>query len=167
MPSTEFQPAPLPTDEATRLRALRDLEILDTDPEPVFDDLTALAAQIVGAPVALVSLVDADRQWFKSRRGLQMQQTPRDWSFCAHAILEGDVFQVPDLRGDDRFADSPVVNGSEHVRFYAAAALVLPNGSRVGTLCVEDRRPRLLDDGQLAELKYLADLVCQELLARP
>lgn len=165
--SCRWQNAPRPANEEHRLRALHHLGVLDTGPEARFDRITRMARERLGVPIARISLVDRDRQWFKSSAGAGGTGSPRDESICAHAILEGDVFQVPDLRGDDRFADSPVVNGSEHVRFYAAAALVLPDGSRVGTLCVEDRRPRLLDDGQLAELKYLADLVCQELLARP
>ncbi len=166
MPSTEFQPAPLPTDEATRLRALRDLEILDTDPEPVFDDLTALAAQIVGAPVALVSLVDADRQWFKSRRGLQMQQTPRDWSFCAHAILEDGLMEVPDARADPRFAGNPLVVGAPGLRFYAGVALRTAEGHALGTLCVLDRVPRRLDPAQREALARLGRSAVHAIEAR-
>ena len=155
MPSTEFQPAPVPADEAGRLRALRELEILDTDPEPVFDDLTALATQLIGAPIALVSLVDADRQWFKSRQGLQPQQTPRDWSFCAHAILQDGLMEVRDARADPRFAGNPLVVGAPGLRFYAGVALRTTEGHVLGTLCVLDRVPRRLDPGQREALVRL------------
>jgi GAF domain-containing protein len=117
-------------------------------------------------PIALISLVDAERQWFKSRRGVAVSETPRDMSVCAHAILGADVMQVPDLLVDDRFADNPAIAGPDRGRFYAGAPLVLDDGSRIGTLCVVDHRPRLLDDDQLAELRRLARDVVDELQRR-
>jgi phosphoribosyl 1,2-cyclic phosphodiesterase len=158
-----WQNAPLPPDEAHRLRALHGLGLLDTPPEERFDRYTELACRTLRAPVALVSLIDTGRQWLKSRRGTPIVETPRDQSVCAHAILGSEVFQVPDLLQDDRFADNPGVREEPRARFYAGAPLQLPDGSRVGTLCVIDHRPRVLDDGQLEQLRTLAALVELEL----
>lgn len=149
--------------EYARLAALRRYRILDTEPEQQFDDLTMLASHVCAAPISLITLVDADRQWFKSRRGIDAQEGPRDESLCAHAILEPDVFHVPDLLEDPRFADNPAAAGPGRARFYAGAPLVLDDGSRVGTLCVIDHRPRLLNDDQLDELRRLARAVVAEL----
>jgi phosphoribosyl 1,2-cyclic phosphodiesterase len=155
--------APVPGDEERRLRSLRNLGLLDTAPEDRFDRLTERARQLLGMPIALVTLVDGDRQWFKSRQGGDgATESPRDQSVCAHAILGSDVLQVPDLLQDDRFADNPAVIGN-HARFYAGAPLVLSDGSRIGTLCVVDRRPRLLDQTQLDQLRTLAREVEAEL----
>jgi phosphoribosyl 1,2-cyclic phosphodiesterase len=155
--------APLPADEEKRLRTLRSLQVLDTEPEDRFDRYAELARQATSTPIALVTLVDEDRQWFKSRLGSDVVESHRDESFCAHAILGDDVFQVPDVLEDPRFADNPAVTGPMRVRFYAGVPLVLADGSRVGTLCVADHRPRILDDDQLAELRRLAALVVAEL----
>jgi GAF domain-containing protein len=156
--------APVPPDEERRLRSLHDLGLLDTAPEDRFDRLTERARQLLGVPIALVTMVDGDRQWFKSRRGGDgATESPRDASVCAHAILGSDVLQVPDLLQDDRFADNPAVAGGDHARFYAGAPLVLSDGSRIGTLCVVDRRPRLLDEAQLDQLRTLAREVEAEL----
>jgi phosphoribosyl 1,2-cyclic phosphodiesterase len=155
--------APLPADEEKRLRTLRSLQVLDTEPEDRFDRYAELARQATSTPIALVTLVDEDRQWFKSRLGSDVVESHRDESFCAHAILGDDVFQVPDVLEDPRFADNPAVTGPMRVRFYAGVPLVLADGSRVGTLCVADHRPRILDDEQLAELRRLAALVVAEL----
>ncbi|MDP9183225.1 MAG: MBL fold metallo-hydrolase [Actinomycetota bacterium] len=163
-----WQCAPLPPDEGDRLHALRALGVLDTEPEERFDRLTREACRLLDVPFALVSLVDADRQWFKSQQGLAVQQTPRDESLCAHAILEPDVLEVPDLLEDDRFADNPATSAPYFIRFYAGVPLVLSDGSRVGTLCVADRRPRALDADQLDVLRDLAAQVLKELeAARP
>ena len=160
-------PAPLPTDEARRLDALHALGILDTPPEERFDRYTRIAAGLFDVPIAMVSLIDSDRQWFKSRYGLEIAETPRETAFCAHTIVDGEVMQVPDALQDPRFADSPVVAGPLRVRFYAGAPLAAPDGSLVGSLCVVDSRPRELDRQQLTMLRDLADLVQAELAASP
>ncbi len=147
--------APLPENEPGRLAALRSLDILDTPPEGDFDEITALVAAICRAPVALVSLVDECRQWFKSRVGLEAAETPRDVSFCAHTILGPDLLLVPDAAADPRFADSPLVTGLG-LRFYAGAPLVTPEGHVLGALCVMDHRPRGLTADQAQALRTLA-----------
>ncbi len=159
-------PAPLPHNEKQRLRALSDLLILDTPPEERFDRISAFAAQEFGVPMALVSLVDRDRQWFKSNFGLEARETPRDVSFCGHAVTLSAPLVVPDALADPRFADNPLVTGHPFVRFYAGAGLRLPYGQVVGTLCVMDRRPRDFDRLDLAVLCGLRDLVVEELLRR-
>jgi signal transduction histidine kinase len=136
--------AALPLDEAQRLAALRALEILDTPAEAALDDIVMLASQICGTPIALVSLVDADRQWFKAKVGMDASQTPRDQAFCAHAILGDAVLVVPDARADARFVDNPLVMSEPAIRFYAGAPIHLPDGSRAGTLCIIDHVPREL-----------------------
>jgi phosphoribosyl 1,2-cyclic phosphodiesterase len=157
--------APLPADEGHRLAALHALEILDTPPEDRFDQYTELARQATDTPISLITLVDAERQWFKSHAGFPATESPRDESMCAHAILGDDVLVVPDTLDDERFADNPAVTGPARIRFYAGVPLVLDDGSRVGTLCVGDHRPRLLDEHQLDELRRLAALVVAELRA--
>jgi GAF domain-containing protein len=158
--------APLPSDEETRLNALRELDLLDTDAEDRFDRITERACERFGVPIALITLVDRDRQWFKSHRGIDQAQSPRDQSFCAHAILGPDVMQVTDVLDDPRFADNPAATGPERVRFYAGAPLTLENGSRVGTLCIADHRPRVLDNTELDALGHLADQVVTALNPR-
>ena len=160
-----WENAPLPVDEVNRIASLRALDILDTEPEDRFDRYTAGISAELDVPVALVSLVDTDRQWFKSRHGLDLTETPRDMSLCAHAILEPDVLEVPDTLADPRFAENPFVVNHPRVRFYAGMPLTLADGSRVGTLCVADYRPRHLDDGQLDTLRRVAALVVNELQA--
>jgi CheY-like chemotaxis protein len=162
-----WQPAPLPRDEDRRLHALQRLQVLDSPPEERFDRYTRIAAQLFDVPIALVSLIDGDRQWFKSRHGLDVGESPRETAFCAHAILDRAVLQVPDALQDDRFADNPLVTGSPRVRFYAGAPLAAADGSLVGTLCLIDRRARQLEPPQLALLRDLADLVERELASRP
>ena len=157
--------APVPPDEEQRLASLYALEILDTPTEPRFDRLVEEARQVTETPIALVTLVDTARQWFKAHAGFEIRESPRDESFCAHAILGEEIMQVPDALEDDRFADNPAVAGPARVRFYAGVPLALDDGSCVGTLCVADHRPRLLDDEQLAELRRLAALVVAELQA--
>jgi phosphoribosyl 1,2-cyclic phosphodiesterase len=155
--------ATLPADEERRLIALHQSGVLDTEPEERFDRYTRIAAALFDVPIALVSLVDRDRQWFKSRWGLDASQTDRDRAFCAHVILGNDVMQVPDALADDRFADNPLVTREPRVRFYAGAPLSLGDGSPVGTLCVADHRARNLDAGQLQLLSDLSKLVEREL----
>jgi len=159
-----WSPAPLAIDEEQRLRALQDMQILDTPPEERFDRYTRIAAELFDVPVALVSLIDRDRQWFKSNHGLEVAETPRDSAFCAHTILDREVLQVADTLQDARFADNPFVTGDPRVRFYAGAPLAAADGSLVGTLCLIDRRARQLDDQQLGLLRDLADLVEAELV---
>ena len=150
--------APLPADEAERLKALAECAILDTPPEEAYDDLTRLAAFVCGAPLALVSLVDANRQWFKSRLGVREAQTHRNISFCSHAILRPEPLIVPDALHDPRFAGNPLVISEPFVRFYAGVPLRSREGHALGTLCVLDQRPRQLQPEQLEALKALARL---------
>jgi len=156
--------APLPPDEAQRLAALRALNVLDTPPEPVFDALTRAASRLCNAPISLVSLVDSDRQWFKARIGLEGdRETTRELSFCAHAILEAGVFEVPDACLDPRFADHPAVLDDPPVRFYGGAPIRLSNGAVVGTLCVINRVPQTLTADQRAALLDLAQATAEAL----
>ena len=131
-----------PSDETQRLRALRSLQILDTLEEERFDRITRLARRMFDVPIALVSLVDEDRQWFKSRQGLDACESGRDVSFCGHAILHERALVVPDSLEDARFMDNPLVAGPPHIRFYAGHPVHAPDGSRVGTLCIIDHVPR-------------------------
>jgi|SRR5688572_9514035 len=142
-------------DEAARLDALKRYRILDTEPERNFDDLTLLASHICGTPIALIALVDANRQWFKSKVGVSMSETSRAISFCAHAIEGAGLFVVPDASEDARFRDNPQVTGDLHIRFYAGAPLVTPDGHALGTLCVVDRVARTLTPDQIEALDAL------------
>ena len=141
--------------ETERLGALRKYRILDTEPERAFDDLAEIASQICGTPIALISLVDENRQWFKSHVGVAAQETSRSVSICSHAIQQRDLFIVPDALEDARFRDNPLVREEPRIRFYAGAPLVTRDGDALGTLCVIDRRPRTLTDGQKAALDAL------------
>jgi anti-sigma regulatory factor (Ser/Thr protein kinase) len=154
------------TDESARLEALHRYRILDTQPERRFDDLTMLASHICGTPMALITLVDADRQWFKSRVGLTIAETSRAVSFCAHAIQQHDLLVVPDALADVRLRDNPFVTGEAHIRFYAGAPLVTPDGHALGTLCVIDRVSRTLTPDQLEALDALRRQVESQLELR-
>jgi anti-sigma regulatory factor (Ser/Thr protein kinase) len=153
-------------DEAGRLKALRQYRILDTEPEQAFDDLTLIASQICGVPVALISLVDEDRQWFKSRVGIEARESSRSVSFCAHAILQRGIFTIPDASKDDRFRDNPFVRGDPHIRFYAGAPITTQDGYALGTLCVIDYVPRKLTDNQIKALEALERQVTAQLELR-
>ena len=151
--------------EADRLAAVRRYRILDTEPEQRFDDLALLASQICGTPMALISLVDRDRQWFKARVGVGVCETERATSFCGHAVAHRDFLVVEDARRDERFHDNPWVLADNPIIFYAGAPLVLPSGHAVGTLCVYGPEPRRFDALDLAILGTLRDLCVEELLA--
>ncbi len=149
-------PAPLTPTEPQRLQALAAYEILDTPVEAAFDDITRIAAQVCGAPIAVVSLIDEGRQWFKSEVGLGVRQTPIATSICAHAILQPQLLEVPDTTLDSRFSTNPLVIGPPFLRFYAGAPLRTPDGHQLGTVCVLDHRPRRLDSEQRDALLALA-----------
>jgi phosphoribosyl 1,2-cyclic phosphodiesterase/DNA-binding response OmpR family regulator len=161
--ASRWQNAPPPPDEERRMASLEALGILDTQPEERFDRYTDEISAALDVPIALVSLVDSERQWFKSRHGIDVTETPRDMSLCAHAILEPDVMEIPDTLADSRFAQNPLVIHDPRIRFYAGMPLTLADGSRVGTLCVGDVRPRHLDEAQLDRLRRVAALVVGEL----
>lgn len=155
----------MPLDEKTRLETLQLLNILDTQSEERFDRLTRIAKRTFNVPIAVVSLVDENRQWFKSCIGLPVKETPRDISFCGHAILGHDVFIVTDTLLDERFADNPIVTGEPNIRFYAGCPLTAPNGCKLGTLCIIDQKPRHFDNEDIQILRDLAVSVEQELSA--
>lgn len=160
-------PAPLPSDERERLAALREYHVLDTIPEQTYDDLVFLAAYVCKTPIALISLVDEQRQWFKARVGLDVPQTSRDLAFCAHAILQPDrVMQITDATRDERFATNPLVTGAPNIRFYAGTPLRTPDGRAIGTLCAIDRKPRELDEDQQRALRALSREVMAQLELR-
>lgn len=159
-------PAAVPSNETERLDALHQCQILNTAPEGVFDDITRLAAYICQTPIALVSLLDSERQWFKSKVGLTVTETPRRLAFCTYAILQSDVFIVPDALHDERFADNPFVTGEPHVRFYAGAPLITAEGFALGTLCVIDRVPRSISNEQIQALQILAQQVVRQIELR-
>src|SRR5262249_1567809 len=160
------QAAPLPVDEPQRLEALHQYAVLDTPAEHAFDDLALLASQICETPISLLSLVDRDRQGFKSRVNFETTEPPREVAFCAPAVTGKDLFVVPDASADRRFADNPLVTGAEGIRFYAGAPLVTPEGHSVGTLCVMDREPRRLTLRQSAALRALSRQVVDQLELR-
>jgi len=155
----------IPQNEQERLESLRALNVLDTIPEERFDRLTRIAKRMFNVPIALVSLIDEDRQWFKSCNGLEVNETPRDISFCGHAILGDDVFFIPNTKQDVRFADNPLVLEEPNIGFYAGCPISAPDGNKLGTLCIIDHQPRNLDDDDIAALKDLAAMVESELAA--
>ena len=152
-----------PANEIARVAALCGLTVLDTPPEERFDRITRVARQHFRVPITLVSLIDSERQWFKSRQGLGATETPREISFCGHAILSKDILYIPNALADPRFADNPLVTGDPNIRFYAGAPLHAPGGERVGTLCIIDNQPRSLSADEFSVLRDLADCVEAEL----
>jgi GAF domain-containing protein len=148
--------SPIPTQETERLAALKEYQILDTGTELSYDDITALAAHICEVPITMISLVDEARQWFKSKVGIEQQQTSREIAFCAHAILESEPFIIRDAAKDGRFANSALVTGEPHIRFYAGFPLINPEGLALGTLCAVDRQPRQLSTQQEQAMRALA-----------
>jgi hypothetical protein len=158
--------SPALSTEAARLAALDRYAILDTDPEQSFDDLVILASYICKTPIALLSLLDDHRQWFKSTVGVQVRETPLEMSICAHAIKQEDLFIVPDTLQDARFRENPMVVGEPHIRFYAGAPLINEDGFALGTLCVLDRQPRELDLEQKQALKSLRQLALKQMELR-
>ena len=157
---------PVPSNESKRIKVLWQYDILDTVPEEVFDELASLAGLICGAPISLISLVDENRQWFKSKVGTEIPETSRDVSLCAHAIMQNDLFIIADASLDERFKNNPLVTQSPKIRFYAGAPLVTPDGHALGTLCVIDKVPRQLDDNQKQALRVLARHVMMQLELR-
>ena len=151
------------TNDAARVTALQKYAILDTEPEQAFDDLTLLASYVCKTPIALISLIDEDRQWFKSRIGISATETSRDIAFCSTAIQQPDVLVVPDTLQDERFRTNPLVVSEPNIRFYAGAPLINEDGYALGTLCVIDRAPRNLAAEQEAALKALSRLVLMQL----
>ncbi|MDR6959783.1 diguanylate cyclase (GGDEF)-like protein [Pseudomonas brassicacearum] len=154
-----------PDNEAVRLKNLHSLKLLDTAPEERFDRLTRLARRLFDVPIALVSLVDANRQWFKSSAGLDASETPREVSFCGHAILQDQILEICDAEQDERFHDNPLVTDKPGIRFYAGYPLGLADGSKLGTLCLLDTRPRTLNDEERELLRDLARMAEQEMIA--
>jgi GAF domain-containing protein len=155
--------AAIPDNEAERLAALYQVLILDTPPEARFDKIVAFAATEFDMPIALITLIDSERQWFKARVGTEVCETGRDISFCSHAILQPTIFVINDAALDPRFADNPLVTDGPRIRFYAGAPLIMPSGLSLGTLCLIDRQPRMLDAMELGILGTLRDLVVMEL----
>jgi diguanylate cyclase (GGDEF)-like protein len=152
-----------PKNEDIRVAVLRSLDILDTEPEERFDRLTRIAKRLFGVPIALVSFVDINRQWSKSSQGIELAETPRDISFCGHAILGDDIFIIPDTLLDDRFLDNPLVINEPKIRFYAGVPLIISSEIRVGTLCLIDREPRILSEEDQELLRDLGQMAVQDL----
>ena len=152
-----------PRNEETRLATLEKYAILDTDPELAFDDLTLLASFVCKTPIALISLIDEKRQWFKSRVGISISETSRDVAFCSDAIMQSDIFVVPDAMEDERFRNNPLVTSEPYIRFYAGAPLITEDGHALGTLCVIDQKPRELEAGEREALQALSRLVLAQL----
>jgi GAF domain-containing protein len=157
---------PVPANETKRLNVLWQYDVLDSVPEEVFDDLTELAAKICDAPIALITLVDENRQWFKAKVGIDVAETSRDISFCGHAINQSELFIIPDATKDKRFAGNPLVVSDPKIRFYAGAPLVSADGYALGTLCVIDQVPRELREEQKQALRVLARHVMTQLELR-
>lgn len=161
-----MQTAPTPRNEEHRLKTLESYQLLDSGEEAIYDAFVKLASDVCDAPMSMISLIDRDRQWFKARIGVEEQQLPRDTSFCGHAIMSSDLFEVADANRDERFVGNPFVEGSPHVRFYAGVPLEAPNGDRIGMLCVIDQKPRELNNAQRLLLQDIARLLMETIEGR-
>jgi GAF domain-containing protein len=157
---------PVPADESARMKALYHYNILDSAAEEIFDDVTITASELCGTPIALLTMLDQDRQWFKAKVGVDISEMPREMAFCAHAILSTDMTVVPDATKDARFAQNPVVTGGPKVRFYAGTPLITPEGHALGTLCVIDVAPRELQPHQAKGLQALGRIAVNLILQR-
>ena len=157
---------PVPSNEQERLEVLKHLDLLDSSPDPAFDDLCREAAQSFAAPIALITLLNAHRQWFKARVGLDVCETTRDASFCNYVVAEDAILIVPDATRDPRFSDNPLVVGPPYIRFYAGAPLYYGEGIRLGALCIIDQRPRSAAEVDVESLRGLADQVAGEIWVR-
>lgn len=167
MDDIDIQKYPVPFQEQERIEELKSLNILDSEPDPEFDRFTRLAAYVLDAPVSVVSLIDEDRQWFKSCFGFDASETPRDVAFCAHTIMSDEAMIIPDATKDPRFCDNPLVTGAPHIRFYAGAPLISEKGFRLGSLCVIDFEPHEeIDDRDIQALHDLADLTSEAITLR-
>ncbi|NEQ95884.1 MAG: PAS domain-containing protein, partial [Cyanothece sp. SIO2G6] len=156
----------IPANELERLAALQQYQILDTQPEPDYDDYVKIATQVCSTPIALISLVDDQRQWFKAKVGLELSETPRNISFCGHTVAQGSTLVISDTRKDPRFADNPLVLSEPKIRFYAGVPLITPESYVLGTLCVIDQRPRALSNTQIQQLELLGNLIINQLELR-
>lgn len=156
----------MPPDESGRLAALHEASILDTMPEKAFDDIVAIASLVCGTPMAVIGLIDRDRQWYKAKIGVDTDQVARELSFCVHTILQDDVVEIPDARTDPRFSDNPFVVADPGIRFYAAVPLRTPEGHALGTLCVYANEPHALNARQREALDALADMVMERIQMR-
>lgn len=159
-------PPKIPDNEDIRISELRSLLLLDSSPEERFDRITRIAKQLFDVPISLISLIDIDRQWFKSKQGLEVSETGRDISFCGHAILGDEVFIVEDTFEDTRFSDNPLVSSGPEIRFYAGAPILMPSGNKLGTLCIISNKPRKFSQEQSALLQDLAKIVINELVSQ-
>ncbi|MEN9388697.1 MAG: hypothetical protein RLZZ255_1673, partial [Cyanobacteriota bacterium] len=155
--------APIPSNDAARLQELRSYGVLDSPDEPAFDDIGALVRDIAGTPIGIISLVDENRQWFKSCIGLDAKETPRNISFCGHTILQRTPLIINDALDDPRFCDNPLVIQEPHIRFYAGFPLISSNGLALGSLCAVDQQPRQLHDAQIEALERLARLAVRQM----
>jgi excisionase family DNA binding protein len=167
---TEFIPAPspnypVPSNERARLAAVGASGLVDTDEEARFDRIVRLASMVTGSPIALISLLTSTRQWFKARVGLEPRETPRDWAFCSHAVMQDELFVVEDALDDERFRNNPLVQQEPHIRFYAGVPLRDRSGQPLGTLCVIDREPRRLRAAEVQGLLDLAAIASSEIQA--
>lgn len=155
--------APIPENEENRLKSVKELNILDTPSEERFDRIARIAQKLFDVPISTITIVDSDREWFKSCHGLNAKEGERAISFCGHALLEKDLFIIPDTTKDPRFADNPMVIGEPHIKFYAGKAIMGPDGLNVGVFCIKDRKPRTLDSQEQQFLKDLTAIVESEL----